>query len=344
MVTATHLGHLGLVSRAKQAALAVAAASLAIPAHADAHVGPQTPVATNYVARITAFPRPALLDVRALNGDQKLWLRARPDVTVLVLGSFREPFVLFSPAGVSVNKASGTAYLNQARPQGRPPPLHGKPSWRHVSSAHTYAWHEHRLHRLRPLARGLTHAAVLGTWRIPLLVNGRRAAITGTLSYVPPPGSSIWLLGLGLAVACSLMLVRLAHGRIHRQVTVSLAIVGLVAAVLVFSGFHLLARPAVTSANIIFVGFVCLAAAVLTASLLLLSDDGRRALAILAGCIALAEGLSVLSVFTHGVILSAISSTTARVATVAAVAAGAGAVISAVFGDEGPALSDRTAA
>ena len=61
-----------------------------LPATASAHVNRTPPAATDYLARISYLP--AGLDARIVDGDQAIWMRAAPSMTVIVTGLRGEPY------------------------------------------------------------------------------------------------------------------------------------------------------------------------------------------------------------------------------------------------------------
>ena len=192
--------------------------SLALPSSAFAHVGKTPPVATDFHARITQPVRG--IETKVVDGDQTLWLDAGPH-TVAVDGIQGEPLLRFDRHGVWLNLHSVTAQTDRIdrfdlRPDPNP---HARPLWHKVAGGRSYMWHEHRLHLLEPLAKGLDKPAALGSWTIPLVVDGRREALQGVLEYRPPPSALTWI---GLAVALAIV-GSLAAWR-SRRTTVLLAL------------------------------------------------------------------------------------------------------------------------
>ena len=55
-----------------------------------------------------------------MDGDQAIWMRAKPSLTVIVTGVRGEPYLRFSPAGVAVNTRSATWFLNRVYPRAVP--------------------------------------------------------------------------------------------------------------------------------------------------------------------------------------------------------------------------------
>ena len=60
------------------------------------------------------------MGAKVIDGDQRLWLRADPGHTVVVLDYQGAPYLRFSRRGVAVNRASAMYYLNQVPAQTPP--------------------------------------------------------------------------------------------------------------------------------------------------------------------------------------------------------------------------------
>ena len=193
-------------------ALALAGAICALaafPQAAAAH-GPLAPIASSYLARVTGTP--AGLNAKAVDGDQRMWLDAAQVERVVVFDYRGAPYLLFSRAGVAVNHNSAMYYLNQSPAQQPPTGLRpgASPSWHEVTTAHEYSWHDGRLHALATVALA-PGASFVGSWRIPLSVDGRRTAISGGLWHADDP-SLVWFWPIVVLLACAV-----AAGRIGRR-------------------------------------------------------------------------------------------------------------------------------
>jgi hypothetical protein len=182
------------VRRAAVAA-AVVAGSLAVPGTAAAHLRTSR-VAVDYEAT-TAPLRPPLagaVEARVYRADLALGVRALGAHRVVVLGYTGEPFLRVGPDGTYASRTSLTAAglgLIASR---------SGSGWKLVSRAPRLIWHDARV---RSLPSGVDH----GRWHVPVVVDGRRAELTGELTRVPRPSAWPWLaLGAAFAASAGLLL------------------------------------------------------------------------------------------------------------------------------------------
>jgi hypothetical protein len=314
------------------AAALVAGCALALPASASAHIGPGAAVATDYEARVDPLgPGLRGLRAQAVDGDRKLWLQVDRGLTVTVLGYLDEPFLRFSPAGVAVNQRSPTAVDDRLAPRGG---LSGaaprSPAWRPVSGAHSYAWHDGRL---RPVPATGGPARVLGAWSIPLVIGGRRAAITGESRYAPAPPLWPWLIPLATALAGSVLIVRRRCPESARRAARALAVCAVVGGITSLAGRELNDLRNGTSIQL-----EVIPASVLAACLLVVlvsgGPSGQRGAALIAAVLAGLEGLALISALRHGFVLSVLPADLARAAAALGLLAGA-AVIAIILAEAG---------
>ena len=310
------------------ASAAAAAALAAFPAAASAHVGTSAPVATNFAAHVTGFQPPAgALQAKVVDGDRMLWLRVPATTTVLVPGVLGEPLLRFDRRGVWLNLRSPTAQTDRIdrfdlRPSANP---RARPLWHRLTGGHAYAWHEHRLHVLEPLARGRPTAGTLGPWSVTMLVDGRRHSLDGVLDYRPGPGWT-WL-----ALACALAAASSAGTLLVRRLGSGLAVaLGVAATLLIWAvrlGRELYGRPDVGPAGYLAAALTCAVGVALLVGLLHTDRDVRLFTAFAAGFGSLYEGLTMLPVLTHSTALSVLPSGTARVMVALILGLGAGALV-----------------
>ncbi|MGH2895721.1 MAG: hypothetical protein ACRDPM_20980 [Solirubrobacteraceae bacterium] len=298
-------------------ALLVIVAVLGLPATAAAH-GPVDPAASSYLARVAQVPTG--VTVKVVDGDQRLWLRADPRRTVVVLDYQGAPYLRFSAAGIQVNTASAMYYLNQV-PAQTPPIRTGPrvtPRWSHVIAGHTYGWHDGRLHALATaaLAPGATY---LGRWQVPVSVDGAKTAIAGGLYYAASP-SIVWFWPILVALACVLAARRLRRPELDERVARGLAATALTGFTVAVIGQELHGRPSVSVGQEIMLA-VALAFAAWGAWRLARRRHGWFTFFIIAA-VAIWEGASLIAVLLDGYVLLALPSALARVAVVACLSAG----------------------
>jgi hypothetical protein len=289
-----------------------------VPGSAQAHSGPTAPVGINYVAVLDGAP--AGVVAKVFDGDLSMWLQVSPAETVVVIDYQGAPYLRFTAAGVYVNTHSDMYYLNQ--PTQVPVPVHigpqSQPVWTRASSGHSYSWHDGRLSALATvkLAPG---ASVAGSWRIPLLVNGRAEALSGRLLHRPPP-SLVWFWPIAVLMACAVALRRVRRGVLSRWVMRTLSLTALFSVSIAAIALELHGRPNVNLLQHILVA-VALAAAVIALARILLGRAGLPLLFML-GTAALGAGFDLLPALLNGFVLVAVPAFLARADTVLCLACG----------------------
>jgi hypothetical protein len=299
-------------------AIALVAAGL-LPGRAAAHAGRTAPSATSFLARITSAP-PGI-DARVVDGDQRLWLRIAPSATVVVLGLRAEPYLRFSERGVEVNTRSTTYYLNRARPLTPPAGLEPgtPPVWKRISGGHSLSWHEDRLHALA-LAAHPSGNADLGRWVVPLVVDGRRTQIAGTLRHLARP-SLLWFWPLLLAAALVPALLRLREARLEAQTSGALAALALASATAARLGRELYGRPTLSAGQLALAALTCVVALALAA--LYLRRDWRVLAGVAIGVAALYQGIALVGTLRNGYVLASLPAWAERTAAAVSLSAGA---------------------
>jgi hypothetical protein len=293
-------------------AVPVVLVALALPAQAAAH-GRGATIALDY--RLALDPSARSLPgvhVRVLDGDRDLQVRADRGVRLVVLGALHEPLLKIDSSGVWVNASSPTATGDRLVSSSRR-------GWVHVNDGRTVVWHDHRL--APPPASGPGPA---GRFAVPVDLNGRSAAITGTFFRVARPSVWPWLLATVALVAGILVAVRRRSTR--GALTVGLGIASGFAALLLVTTFAVRDSPTGGVAWLQLVAAV-IVAAVLSGLLLRLRGRSRVHAAGVVGAVAAAVSLSSLSVFWHGVVISLLPGTVTRLLCVLAVAGGAAAAV-----------------
>jgi len=315
-------------ARAAAVLASIALAAGALPGRASAHAGLTPPAATSFVARISSVP--AGLEARVVDGDQRLWLRAAPNLTAYVLGFEGEAYLRFSPGGVAVNVHSPAYYVNRPRPLAVPAGLGPAtvPLWKQVSRGHVYEWHDGRLHSLAAAAR-TPGSSYVGRWTIPVLADGRMTSIAGGLWHTNDP-SLVWFWPVLVVLACLAAVLRLREPRLDAAAAAVLAAAGLGAATLGRLGRELYGRPTVSTEQLVLVALTCAVAAAL--ALLYLRPGWRAVAGAVIAALALYQGLALAGTLLHGFVLSVLPAWLERVAAATSLAAGAGLLVVVIVG------------
>jgi hypothetical protein len=271
--------------------LAVVAA-LALPATAAAHSHTST-VALDYRLRLEPAVLPGVR-LRILDGDRDLQAHVAPGSTVVVRGYLREGMIRIGADGVWVNASSPTAQSDKL--------VNASSGWVKVRGGRTYAWHDHRL---------APPPTPTGRNAFPLIVNGRNRTVAVFFTRVPRPALWPWLAG-AVAFATAVW-ASLRAKTLRSWVTIGLALVGGVAAVVASIAFAVRDQPTGGSGGLQ-IG-ATIAIAVLLVAVLARSSARRRAHAAgVVGAVAAAGTLAFLPVFWHGVVVSALPAGLARLA------------------------------
>jgi len=278
--------------------------ALMLPANAAAHGRGPTVAIDDRVVVARAAPG---IVVHVLDGDRALHLTVAPGHDVIVRGYLGEPMIRFADGLVSVNRASPTANADRIATTGT--------GWRTVVHGRTYAWHDHRL-----APPPSSHDGPAGSWSVPLTVDGKRSAIAGTFWHVPPPSLLPWVVG-GLAMIAAVAALAARLPRRRGPLALGLSILAAVAALVAIGAFAVRDAPTGGIQWFQLAGGLIVAAA--AAAVLLRSHGTRRtAAAGVIGALAAAAMLSSLPVFRHGVVISALPATLARLACALALVGG----------------------
>jgi hypothetical protein len=223
------------------------------PGVAQAH-GPVAPIATSYLARVDRVP--AGLDAKVVDGDLRMWLRAAPSTTVVVLDYRGAPYLRFSRFGVDLNHNSSMYYLNQSPAETPPSNLTATTptNWRQVSSGHAYGWHDGRLHALATvaLAPGVSY---VGRWSVPVGIDGHLSAIAGGLWHADDP-SIVWFWPIVVLLACVLAARRVHRPALDRAIARVLAVVALSGVAVAGVGRELHGRPTVSVGQLLLLAVI----------------------------------------------------------------------------------------
>jgi hypothetical protein len=205
--------------------------------------------ATNVRSRVLRVePQVPGIRVRVIELGERVELRNATGATVVVSGYDDEPYLRIGPDGVEENRRSPAVYANRtARPPASVPGRYdatAAPEWRRVSGGNVARWHDHRAHYMgsgRPpgAGRGTTH---LGSWTIPLQVDGRPVTVHGDLAWVEPPSPWPWLV-LAAFLAALAIVASLRYWRAAVATTLVVLLAGEV--VHVAGGWNARVRPLV---------------------------------------------------------------------------------------------------
>jgi hypothetical protein len=282
--------------------------ALLLPSVAAAH-GRAATVALDYKLPLDpGAARPAGVRVSILDGDRSLHLVAPDNERVVVLGDLGEPMLRVGD-GVWVNQSSPTAQANRLVPR----PAKG---WKRVARGRAFSWHEHRL--APPPFEAGSYGRV-ARWSVPLLVDGRRVAISGSFVRVPRPALWPWV-GAAVVVGLAAAAMR-GRPRVRRTATIATGVLAGLAALTAQTGFTLRDAPSGNVAWVIIVAVFVIAA--IAGCALALTRGVHRAY--VAGTIGLSVAVVCLSwvgVFFHGAVISALPAAATRLVCSVAFTAG----------------------
>ena len=307
--------------------LAVAAAllwgvvgSAALPAAAQAH-GPVAPIAADFLARVRAVPDG--LDVKVIDGDQRMWLANTTGRTVVVLDYRGAPYLRFTRAGVDVNQNSEMYYLNQT-PVAWAVPANltaaTPPKWANVAGGNAYEWHDGRLHALAAVALS-PGSSYVGQWRIPVRIGGTPAVISGGLWHSNRP-SIVWFWPIVVLLACVVAGWRLQATRLDSLVARVLATAALAGTGVAAAAHDLHGRPGISVFGALtFVAVVAFVAWGLRR--VVLGQPGWFSLFVISA-VAIWEGVQLIPTLRDGFVLAAVPPLLARTACVVCLGCGLG--------------------
>jgi hypothetical protein len=288
-------------------------AALALPAQAAAH-GRAPTVALDYRLRLaseaSALPG---VHVRVLDGDRSLQLSVARGRRVVVEGYLKEPLLRIDSGGVWVNAGSPTAAADRLVAK-------SGTGWKRIGGGRTVSWHDHRL-APPPASR----PGPAGAFAIPISIDGRGAVIAGTFWRVGRPAPWPWLGGAAILVAA---VAGIAALRPRRRAALAIGLgtaagLGALVAVTTFA-----ARDA-PSGRVAWLQIATGLAIGTALAVVLVVLRGRRRVhaAGIVGGIAAVTSLGSLSIFWHGVVISALPATGARLACGLALVGGVAAVV-----------------
>jgi hypothetical protein len=199
-----------------KALLTAVLAALALCAGAAAHNlpgGAKNP----YTSTVMLITPPAEGVFAAVLGqDDRLWIDNSKRHPLVVLGYEGEPYLRFDRTGVYRNANSPATYVNTTRYGIVLVPKSAKadapPKWQRVTTAEAWQWHDHRIHWMSPLGppavrNDPSKPHHVFTWRVPILVDGKKHTIVGTLDYAPLPKQGRSWIPYVIAVVLTLLAI-----------------------------------------------------------------------------------------------------------------------------------------
>lgn len=162
---------------------------------------------TDYRSEVTWIDPPtSAISARIVGGDAFVELTVEPGVQVTVIGYAGEPYLLFDLTGqIFENRRSPATYYNRER-YGADIPADADsgatPQWRRIGTGGTWAWHDHRAHRMEqyPPVNAQRGDQVLDSV-IPLLVGRDEVDVHVASTWMPAPSPAPMIVGLALGTA-----------------------------------------------------------------------------------------------------------------------------------------------
>ncbi len=317
----------GLSSRRlRLVVVAAVLGALALPATGEAHSSASV-IAVDYEAKLARSVITTGVTARVIDGNRKLQLTVSPPHTVVVEGYGGEPFLRFDGSGVSVNERSLTAVANKLTERGATPALGkgARPRWRSISGDHAFAWHDHRL---AVVAGSMAGTGRVGSWSIPLRVDGAPVRVQGGLWHSPAAPVWPWLILVLAAVGMAIAVAVRGSSHVRRSTVYACVVVAGASFLSASSGFSLAHSTPGTWVSVS-LPFVIAAIAI---AVFVLRPELRFAVAAGVALLIVAESVSQLNVFLHGYVVSALSAPVARSAVAVAFLGGVVASIIALTG------------
>lgn len=182
-------------------AIAGALVALVVCPAAASHGGGAALGYRSKVVQVT--PQLAGLEIHVVDGDDQLQLTNTAGREVVIEGYEGEPYLKFTRNGIYENQRSPASYLNDERYGGVEVPESADPKappdWKTVAAGIQYAWHDHRVHWMSPIAPPKVRDAPevahhLFDWTVPGTVDDEKLVVSGSLDYVPPgDGGSLYV-------------------------------------------------------------------------------------------------------------------------------------------------------
>ena len=303
----------------------VALLLVASPGVARAHLRSGT-VAVDYRASVFNPETPAY-SAQIFLSDRALGITIRTGHAITLLGYLREPVFRLDGRGLWVNAASPTAVVLKLIPKSERA-VAPTPRWRLQAGRRSVTWHDAR-------AQGLPPGVSSGSFRVPLIVDGRPSTLTGELRHFPGPSLWPWLAALLVLLAGGAAPLLLRRRSLVRPAAIWFGLAAAGAAVVILVAFALdaYASPGTWIEGADAIAFLAVGVwAVFRAP-----AQWRVAGAIWLGLIGLATGLLEGAIFFHPIVLAVLPATAVRVFAVVSIGAGLdAAALGMVFYVENP--------
>ena len=263
-------------------------------------------------------------------------------LSVIVLDNRGAPYLRFSAVGVAVNHRSALYFENQTPVALAPPPgltRTSPPQWALVSHAHSYQWHEGRLHALASVALQ-PGARVVGAWSVPLRIGQRATSISGTVLHRPRP-PLVWFWPVVVLLACLPALWRLRDDVLDGRLTAGLLWISLAAIATAGAALELHGRPGVTAYQLVKLA-VAWTLCAWTAGRLVRGRLGPWA-TFLVGAAAVWAGVELVPVLRDGFVLAALPAAVTRIDAVLCLAGGIALIVAFVRTVERGGRADQSA-
>lgn len=180
----------------------------------------------NFLSQVNAIsPAADGVTVTVLNRDDRLLLQNTSGKDVVIGGYTGEPYARIDADGtVFVNRDSEAFYINEERDGKVDVPAgadsKGEPRWEQLSRSGRFEWHDHRMHWMAESDPEQVKDKDVRTkvfdWKVPIEVDGRPAAITGTLFWTPVESSGLPL-GAIFAFAALVIVLSIAVFVVRRR-------------------------------------------------------------------------------------------------------------------------------
>jgi len=212
-------------------------------------VAADPPGPTDYRSEVVEISPPTpTLRAEIIGGDSFIELTVDPGVEVVVLGYEAEPYLRFrSEGGIEQNQRSPAVSLNRERYGAEIDPradADAEPSWKRIGDGHTWAWHDHRVHRMEPFAPlGAARGQQILDGSVPIVVDGEPVRIRVTSTWMPAPSPVAMVIGLISGAA----IVAVAWLRARSWQGSAAALAGVSAAAMVAGSVQYASLPASTN-------------------------------------------------------------------------------------------------